>query len=82
MFLIFTHEYLSVMMNGYFEISDNEEQQQSRETVNWSNSQVEQLSTRAKCMTDATPYSEILASIFFVYLCIDLRIYRLMDEFI
>lgn len=52
-----------------------------------SNNKVEKLSTgatvnRAKCMTDATPYSEILASNFFVYLCIDLRIYRLIDEFI
>lgn len=32
-------------------------------------------------MTDATP-CKILASIFFVHLCIDLRIYRLIDEFI
>lgn len=26
-------------MNGYFDIFDNEEQQQSRKTVNWSNCQ-------------------------------------------
>lgn len=35
-----------------------------------------------KCMIDVILYLEILVLNFFVYFCIDLRIYWLIDEFI